>query len=217
MSTESMKPNDTQNTKKETGTDRLEQAFQLALGDLYEANAAVQICNGFIHKHVQLAGESIDQQQVWGFIDQAVNWKLALALERLTQNAGNDRASLKGLLREIHAARKNGANFADERLIEEAETNLANALEADICKSLRTSRNAFIGHSLIGKNRQGVALYDLMEYLGTLESIAESLRIGVFGVHPDLGAHIDEHIDTWEQCASAWFERMLPEQDKSDA
>ncbi len=213
MSTESMKPDDTQSTKEETGTDRLEQAFRLVLGDLYEANAALQIYNGFIHKHVRLADEPIDQQQVWGFIDQAVSWKLALALERLTQNAGTDRASLKGLLREIGAARENGAHFTDEHRLEEAEANLATALKDDICKSLRASRNAFIGHSLIDENRQGVAVYDLMEYLGTLESIAEALHVGVFGeAIPDL----DTHIDTWQQRASTWFERMLPEQDKSD-
>ena len=193
--------------------DRLEQAFQLAWSDLYEANAAVQICNGFYHKHFQLADEPIEQQHVWGFIDQAVNWKLALALERLTQNAGNDRASLKGLLREINAARKNGVHFADERRLEEAEANLADALKADICKRLKTSRNAFIGHSLIGENRQGVALYDLIEYLGTLEPIAEALNVGVFGYCPDLDAHIDD----WQQRASTWFKRMLPEQDESDA
>ncbi len=209
-----MKPDDTQSANEETGTDRLRQAFQLALSDLYEANAAAQICNGFIHKHVRLADEPIDQQEVWGFIEQAVSWKLALALERLTQSAGTDRASLKGLLREIHAARMNGAHFADEHRLEEAEANLATALEADICKSLRTSRNAFIGHSLIGKNRQGVPVYDLMEYLGTLESIAEALHVGVFGeAIPDL----DTHIDTWQQRASTWFERMLPEPDKPDA
>ena len=215
MSTESMKPDDTQSTKEETGTDRLGQAFQLVLGDLYEANAAVQIYKGFIHKDDRLADESIDQQKVWEFIDQSVSWKLALALERLTQNASTDRASLNGLLREIRAARKNGAHFADEHRLEEAEANLATALEADICKSLRTSRNAFIGHSLIGKNRQGVAVYDLMEYLGTLESIAEGLHVGVFGfgIYPDL----DTHIDAWRQRVSTWFERMLPKQDESDA
>ncbi len=212
MSTESMKPDDTQSTKEETGTDRLGQAFQLALGDLYEAIAAAQICNSFIHKHFRLADEPIDQQQVWEFIDQAVSWKLALALERLTQNASTDRASLKGLLREIDAARDNGAHFADEHRLEEAKANLATALKADICKSLRTSRNTFIGHSLIDKNRQGVPVYDLMGYLGTLESIAEALHVGVSGACPDL----DTHIDTWQRLASTWFERMLPEQDKSD-
>ena len=208
-----MKPEDSQGSKEETGTDRLEQAFQLALGDIYEAYAAVQICNGFIHKHVQLAGEPNDQLQVWGFIDQAVNWKLALALERLTQNAGTDKASLKGLLREIGNARKNGTVFADEHIIEEAEAILAIALKADICKILRTSRNAFIGHSLIGTNRQGVALYDLIEYLDMLVSIAGDLHAGVFGTYPDF----DTHINNWQQYASTWFERMLPEQDKSDA
>ena len=210
-----MKPDDTQSTKEETGTDRLGQAFQLALSDLYEANAAAQICNSFNDKHAQLAEETMDQQAVWRFIEQAVSWKLALALERLTQNASTDRASLRGLLREIHAARKNGAHFADEHRLEEAEANLANALEADICKSLRTSRNAFIGHSLIDENRQGVAVYDLMEYLGTLESIAEGLHAGVFGfgIYPDL----DTHIDAWQQRVSTWFERMLPKQDESDA
>ncbi len=78
---------------------------------------------------------------------------------------------------------------------------------------MRVSRNAFIGHSLIGKNRQGVAVYDLMEYLGTLESIAEGLYAGVFGAYLDL----DTHIDDWQQRVSTWFERMLPEQDESDA
>ena len=193
--------------------DRLRQAFQLALDDLYEASAAVEMCKGFIHKHDRLADESIDQQKVWEFIDQAVCWKLALALERLTQNASTDRASLNGLLREIHAARKNGTHFADEHRLEEAKANLATALEADICKSLRTARNAFMGHSLIGKYRQGVPLYDLMEYLGTLECITDALHVGVCGAH--LG--FETCIDTWEQRVSTWFERMLPEQEKPDA
>ncbi len=73
--------------------DRLEQAFSLALSDLYEANAAVQICNALIHKHENLAAEPVEHQQVWGFIDQAVSWKLAMALERLTQRADKDRAA----------------------------------------------------------------------------------------------------------------------------
>ncbi len=208
-----MKPDDTQSTKAEPGTDRLGQAFQLALDDLYEANAAVEICKGFSHKIGRLADEPEDQQRVWGFIEQAVNWKLALALERLTQNASTDKASLEGLLREIDAARENGADFADEHRLEEAKANLAEALKDDICKSLRTARNAFMGHSLIGKNRQGVPLHDLMEYLGTLESITEALHVGVSGACPDLGTHIEN----WEQLASTWFERMLPEQDKPDA
>ena len=127
-----MKPDDAQSTKEETGMDRLGEAFQLASNDLYEASVAVEICKGFYHTNNRLAGEPIDQQQIWGFIDQAVNWKLALALERLTQNAGNDKASLKGLLREIDAARENGADFADEHRLEEAEANLEKALEADI-------------------------------------------------------------------------------------
>ena len=207
-----MTPDDTQSTKEEPDRDRLEQAFKLALGDIYEANAAAQICNGFIHKHELLAQESVEHQRVWGFVDQAVSWKLALALERLTQCAGTDRASLKGLLREIHAARKKGAQFADEQRLAEAEANLTAALEAEICKSLRTSRNAFIGHSLVGVERQGVSLYDLMEYMGPLEQIAEDLHFGVFGTEPEL----DTHIDTWQELASAWFERMLPEQDKPD-
>ena len=139
MSTEFMKTDGTQNTKEETGMGRLRQAFELALDDLYEANAAAQICNSFNDKHVQLAGEPIDQQEVWGFIEQAVSWKLALALERLTQNASTDRASLKGLLREIDTARENGADFADDHRFEEAEANLATALKEDICKSLRDS------------------------------------------------------------------------------
>ena len=208
-----MKTDGTQNTKEETGMDRLRQAFQLASDDLYEASAAVEICKGFYHKHGRLADEPIDQQQVWGFIDQAVSWKLALALERLTQNAGTDKASLKGLLREIDAARENGADFADEHRLEEAKANLATALKDDICKSLRTARNAFMGHSLIGKNRQGVPLHDLMDYLGTLESIMDALHVGVCGAHLDF----DTYIDTWEQGVSTWFERMLPVQDKPDA
>ena len=79
-----MKPDDAQSTKEETGMDRLGEAFQLASNDIYEASVAVEICKGFYHKHERLAGEPIDQQHIWGFIDQAVNWKLALALERLT-------------------------------------------------------------------------------------------------------------------------------------
>jgi hypothetical protein len=193
--------------------DRLKQAFQLALDDLYEASAAVEICKGFIHKDDRLGAEPIDQQQVWGFIDQAVNWKLALALERLTQNAGTDKASLKGLLREIDTARENGADFADEHRLEDAKAKLAKALEADICKKLRTARNAFMGHSLIGKKRQGVSLYELMEYLETLEGITDALHVGVCGAHLDL----DAHIDTWQQWASTWFESMLPDQEKPDA
>ena len=208
-----MKPDDAQSTKEGTGMDRLGEAFQLASNDLYEASVAVEICKGFYHKHDRLAGEPIDQQQVWGFIDQAVNWKLALALERLTQNAGTDKASLKGLLREIDAARENGADFADEHRLEDAKANLAKALEADICKSLRTARNAFMGHSLIGQNRQGVPLYDLMEYLGTLEGITDALHVGVCGAHLDFGTYID----TWEQGVATWFERKLPEPDKPDA
>ncbi len=213
MSTETMKPDDTQSATDKTGTDRLGEAFRLALDDLYEASAAVEICKGFYRKHDRLTGEPIDQQQIWGFIDQAVNWKLALALDRLTQKAGTDRASLKGLFREIHAARENGAQFADEHRLEEAEANLATALEDDICKCLQTSRNAFMGHSLIGENRQGVSLHDLMEYLGRLESILDTLHVGVCGAH----LPFDPYIDTWEQGVSTWFERMLPEPDKPDA
>ncbi len=208
-----MKADDAQSTKEETGMDRLGEAFQLASNDLYEASVAVEICKGFYRKHDRLTGEPIDQQQIWGFIDQAVNWKLALALERLTQNAGTDKASLKGLLREIDAARENGADFADEHRLEDAKANLAKALEADICKSLRTARNAFMGHSLIGKYRQGVPLYDLMEYLGTLECITDALHVGVCGAHLDF----DTFMDPWEQRVSTWFERMLPEQEKPDA
>lgn len=67
-----------------------------------------------------------------------------------------------------------------------------------------------MGHSLIGKNRQGVPLYDLMEYLGTLESITDAFHVGVCGAHLDFD-------DRWQQWASTWFERMLPEQEKPDA
>ena len=202
MNFEQRKSDDAQSTKEETGTDRLEQAFQLVASDLYEANVAAQICNSFIQKHDRLAAEPLEQQQIWGFFDQAVCWKPALALERLTQNAGTDRASLKGLLREIAAARENGTSLADEQRFEEAEANLTTALDDDICKSLRNSRNAFIGHSLIGENRQGVAVYDLMEYLGKLESIAEALHVGVFGTHLDFTS-----IDDWQESAATWFER----------
>lgn len=190
-------------------TDRLQAAFRLISSDLFEANVAALICNGFFQKHHRLAAESEDQQQVWGFFDQAVCWKLALAIERLTQNAGTDKASLKGVLREIKVARDNGTTFADEPRLEKAEESLTTALEEKICQTLRDSRNAFMGHSLIGKDRKGSPVYDLLQYLGTLESIAQELHTGVYGTSLDFSS-----LEDWREYAATWFERMLPEQDE---
>jgi hypothetical protein len=189
--------------------DRLEQAFSLALNDLYEANAAVQICNGLLDKHDDLAAEPVERQQVWGFIDQAVSWKLAMAIERLAQPADSDRASLLGLLREIDAAKKSGRQLYDEAELTSAKARLVEALDADIRKKLRISRNAFMGHSLLGEQRIGVPLYDLIEYLGTLETIADDLHLAVFGNRPPM----DEHIDTWQEWAFDWFEQAFPRKD----
>lgn len=192
--------------------DRLKEAFLLALSDLYEANAAVQICNGFINKHEALAAEPVERQQVWGFIDQAVSWKLAMALERLAQQPDRDRASLAGLLREIDTARKGGRRLHDEPSLSAAEASLRKALDQEICKKLRASRNAFMGHSLLGKSRTGVPVYDLIEFLGTLETIADDLHHAVFGVAPPF----DEHIDRWQELALGWFEWALPAEKSSD-
>ena len=189
------------------GSDRLEEAFSLALSDLYEANAAAQICNSFIHKHEKLSAEPVQRQKVWYFFDQAVSWKLAMALERLTQKPRKDRASLTGLLREIDAAREGGREFHDEETLKAAEAKLREALDLEICKSLQASRNAFMGHSLIGQSRSGVKLYDLIEFLGTLETIADDLNYGVFGIVPPL----DDHIAQWQMLALDWFNRILPE------
>lgn len=188
------------------GGDRLDQAFSLALSDLCEANAAVQICNSLIHKHENLAAEPIERQQVWGFIDQAVTWKLAMALDRLTQRANKDRASLKGLLREIDAAKKNGRKLHDERRLIRAEADLINALDQEICKKLRASRNAFMGHSLLDEERVGVPLYDLIEFLAMLEAIADDLHYAVFGESPPM----DDHIEMWQKLAFDWFDWAFP-------
>jgi hypothetical protein len=191
----------------EAMTERLEEAFKLALGDLNEAHAAAQICMCFHDKVEQLAGVSVEHQQVWGFFEQGVIWKLALAFARLTQPANKDRASLCGLIREINTARENGARFADECRIREAQEELKAALAADICASLRDSRNNFIGHTLIDKDRHGVRVVDLIDYLGTLENIAVGLQEGVFGNPHDF----DRHIDMWRQRSSTWFEIVLPD------
>ncbi|MBL29348.1 MAG: hypothetical protein CMM50_17595 [Rhodospirillaceae bacterium] len=191
---------------------RLEQAFSLTLSDLYEANAAVQICNALIHKHENLAAEPVEHQQVWGFIDQAVSWKLAMALERLTQRADKDRASLAGLLREIRAAKKNGRKLHDERRLTGAEEGLIEALDQEICKKLRVSRNAFMGHSLLGTDRVGVPLYDLIEFLGILEAIADDLHHAVFGETPPL----DDHIERWQELAFGWFDWAFPPRGQGD-
>lgn len=105
-----------------------------------------------------------------------------------------------------------GTSFASEPRLSEAEANLATALEDKICKNLRTSRNAFMGHSLIDENRQGTPVYDLLEYLGKLEAIAQDLHVGVYGVCLDFTP-----LDDWQDYASTWFERMLPEQDESNS
>jgi hypothetical protein len=100
--------------------------------------------------------------------------------------------------------------LADEGQVRQAEVALATARAEDICNALRNSRNAFIGHTLIGECRQGVPVLDLIEYVGTLESIAESLYDGVYGRRPDF----DTHIGTWLDISTAWFEHMLPDRNE---
>lgn len=185
---------------------RLKEAFGLALSDLYEANAAAQICYNFDRKIVQLADEPAELHRVWHFIEQAVSWKLALALERLTQVAKNDRASLMGLLREIEAAQKKGIQLSNEQLIAGAIEELETALDSEITKSLKRARDGFIGHSLIGASREGVRVRELVDYIAKLESIAEKLYEGSFDARPDF----DAHIDNWRDWAFDWFERVLP-------
>lgn len=191
---------------KDERMDRLTEAFKLALGDLYEANTAVQICNGFTAKHEELASESLERQQIWGFIEQGVIWKLLLAVERLTQKGANDRASLRGVFREIDSARESGVSFPDEDSIAKAFGDLKDALDTDICKKISNARNSFVGHSLIGEDREGHPVYDLIDFMGRLEAIAEVLHNGVFGTRPD----IDTHIENWRVCASLWFDHFLP-------
>ncbi|MEQ9380158.1 MAG: hypothetical protein RJP95_04800 [Pirellulales bacterium] len=187
--------------------EQIEQAFTLALDDLYEADAARQIAQRFIDKHHVLARKTLEVQQVWGFLEQGVLWKFALALQRLTQPASKDRASLPGIIKMIDRASVRGHIFSDYASIDRAKMAMDDPDLETTRVALRTARDAFIGHTLIGKHRRGTPIIDLFEYIGKLSGIIDDLHYGVFGIYPD----IDGHIANWDGYTRAWVDQVLPE------
>lgn len=188
---------------------RLDDALYMVVNNVNEAFAADRIIAGYYAKRSNLADEPMERQRVWAYFEQAVYWKLSLAISRLLDAPKNDRASLAGLFREANTAISEGMTIKNLSALDKAKRDVEVFRNLPIATKLRDARNAYMAHALL-EPWISVELEPMRDLLYEIANVVDDIHIAVTGNE----SGISDHLNNWSGYVEQWWEHAFPEKDE---
>ena len=173
--------------------------------DVCEAIAADELY-GLFEEHLNAQPDIQPPSVGTAFVVEAIMRRMALALERLLQSEGSERANFSRLRKLV----------ASELLVDKPRLNAAFA-NADVIRQssvrqrLTAARNGFMAHTLVGSFGARAGLdageaLELVSCLSDVERIVEELHVALTGTP----AGLDEVREKWRREAEAFWRSSWP-------
>lgn len=186
--------------------DHLSTMLKVVVDEVTDALAADCMLRGFSGNERHFSGEGEGDRRAWAYIEQALLWKLGLAVSRLLQPAGKDRNSLAGLVAAVNTAGGLGLTPSSRKIFDDAVIKLNNLRELNEAKALKADRDSFMAHIVRGSSRTGMDSSPVRDLCSDLSDIVDNFHLAILGTRSTL----NERWFDWGNWSNEWWGHRYP-------